>query len=76
MRFLHSLTQKSGISPTGDDFRLFSPSYFYIDAIPVSIATTEILFIAATAIVSTSLAAFIAARKVSEAKPSEVFRNE
>jgi lipoprotein-releasing system permease protein len=76
MRLLHSLTQKSGISPTGDDFRLFSPSYFYIDAIPVSITVAEVLFIAATAIASTSLAAFIAARRVSEAKPSEVFRNE
>ncbi|PKL06836.1 MAG: hypothetical protein CVV53_02185 [Spirochaetae bacterium HGW-Spirochaetae-9] len=76
MRFLHSLTQKFGILPTGEDFRLFSPSYFYIDAIPVSITAAEIIFIAATAIASTSLAAFFAARRVSEAKPSEVFRNE
>lgn len=76
MRFFNSLIQKFGSSPSGDDFRLFSPSYFYIDAIPVSITMAEILFIAATAIASTSLAAFIAARKVSEAKPSEVFRNE
>ncbi len=76
MRLFQSLIQKFGASPSVEDFRLFSPSYFYIDAIPVSITMAEILFIAATAIASTSLAAFFAARKVSEAKPSEVFRNE
>ncbi|MCE1196969.1 ABC transporter permease, partial [bacterium] len=58
------------------DFRLFSPAYFYIDKIPVSISAPELLFIAATAVASTVLAAFSAASKVSDAKPSEVFRNE
>jgi lipoprotein-releasing system permease protein len=65
-----------GLGSGGGDYRLFSPSYFYIDKIPVSISAPELLFIAATAIASTVLAAFSAASKVSEAKPSEVFRNE
>ena len=65
-----------GLGSGSGDFRLFSPSYFYIDKIPVSISAPELLFIAATAIASTVLAALSAASKVSEAKPSEVFRNE
>lgn len=65
-----------GLGSGSGDYRLFSPSYFYIDKIPVSISAPELLFIAGTAIASTVLAAFSAASKVSEAKPSEVFRNE
>lgn len=65
-----------GLGSGAGDYRLFSPSYFYIDKIPVSISAQELLFIAATAAASTVLAAFSAASKVSEAKPSEVFRNE
>ncbi|HWR10933.1 MAG TPA: ABC transporter permease [Rectinemataceae bacterium] len=76
LRFFSSLLGALGLSASNSDFRLFSPSYFYIDAIPVSITTAEIIFIALTAIASTGMAALIAARKVSEAKPSEVFRNE
>ena len=76
LRSLSSLLGKAGLMAPSSDFRLFSPAYFYIDAIPVSISTAELLFIAFTAIASTGIAAFVAARRVSEAKPSEVLRNE
>jgi len=76
MRSLASLLQGMGITSSGGDYRLFSPAYFYIDAIPVSISSGELLFIAFTAIASTGIAATLASRRVSEAKPSEVFRNE
>lgn len=64
------------IAPTARDFRLFSPAYFYIDAIPVAISGGEITFIASLAILASGLAAVIASRKVLDASPSEVFRNE
>lgn len=76
MRFIASSLASLGLASSGSDFKLFSPSYYYIDAIPVSISAAEIIFIALTAIASTGLAALVAARRISEAKPSEVFRNE
>jgi len=76
MRTVAGLFQKIGIIASSGDYRLFSPAYFYIDAIPVSITSGELLFIAFTAIASTAVAALFASRRVSEAKPSEVFRNE
>lgn len=76
IRFLASIFRGLGLVSSGSDYRFFSPAYYYIEKIPVSISTGELLFIAATAIASTGLAALAAARRVSEAKPSEVFRNE
>ncbi|MDX9826575.1 MAG: FtsX-like permease family protein [Spirochaetia bacterium] len=65
-----------GLSAPGGDYRLFSPAHYYIDRIPVSISGGELAFIAILAVASTGIAAFAAARRVSEASPSEVFRNE
>lgn len=64
------------LSSTARDFRLFSPEYFYIDRIPVAISGGEIIFIAALAVLAAGLAAVIASRKVLDASPSEVFRDE
>ncbi|MDD3981823.1 MAG: FtsX-like permease family protein [Spirochaetia bacterium] len=75
-RALASLAYKIGLSGPGGDYRLFSPAHYYIDRIPVSISAGELAFIAILAIASTGIAAFAAARRVSEASPSEVFRNE
>lgn len=76
LRFFASLLSSLGLAAPGGDFRLFSPSYFYIDKIPVSLPAADILFIALTAAVSAALAAAAAARRVSAARPAEVFRNE
>lgn len=64
------------VAVTDHDFRLFSPAYFYIDKIPVAISPWEIFFIAALAILAAGLAALVASRKVLDATPSEVFRDE
>ncbi len=76
MRAGAGLFRSTGVFSSGGDYRLFSPSYFYIEAIPVSISPAELIFIAFTAVASTAIAALLASKRVSEAKPSEVFRNE
>jgi lipoprotein-releasing system permease protein len=73
---LAALLRWIGLSSPGGDYRLFSPAHYYIDRIPVSISGGELAFIAILAVASTGIAAFAAARRVSEASPSEVFRNE
>lgn len=75
-RALASLASRIGLLAPGGDYRLFSPAHYYIDRIPISISGGELAFIAILAIASTGIAAFAAARRVSEASPSEVFRNE
>jgi lipoprotein-releasing system permease protein len=75
-RALVSLANQLGLSAPGGEYRLFSPAHYYIDRIPVAISGGELAFIVLLAIVSTGIAAFAAARRVSEASPSEVFRNE
>jgi len=65
-----------GLRNGGGDYRLFSPAYFYIDKIPVDISSGEIVFIACLAVASTGISAILASRRVSEAIPFEVLRNE
>jgi len=76
LRAFYSLLTAVGLSSPKGDFRLFSPAYFYIEAIPVSISFAELLYIAMVAIASTVMAALLAGRRVSAAKPSEVLRHE
>ncbi len=71
-----ALLRWMGIGGPGGNYRLFSPAHYYIDRIPVSISGGELIFIVALAVASTGIAAFAAARRVSAASPSEVFRNE
>ncbi len=74
LRFAASLLGSG--SRGGDGYRLFSPLYFYLESIPVSITWGELAFIALMALMSTTASAFLASKRVSEARPSEVFRNE
>lgn len=76
LRSFYSLVSALGLSSPKGDFRLFSPAYFYIEAIPVSISFAELFYIAVVAIASTAIAALLAGRRVSAAKPSEVLRHE
>lgn len=76
MRSFSSLLVALGLSSASGDFRLFSPAYFYIEAIPVSISAAELIYIVFVAIASTGMASFFAGRRVSAAKPSEVLRHE
>jgi lipoprotein-releasing system permease protein len=76
VRFLAELAGKLGIGSGGGDYRLFSPAYYYLESIPASITGGEIALIAVLAVASTTLSALAASSRVSQAKPSEVLRNE
>lgn len=60
----------------GRAFEIFSPSYFYITRVPVSLVYKEVLFIALSGALSAVLAALAACSKFSRIMPSEVLRNE
>ena len=76
LRSISSLLSTIGLFSSKGDFRLFSPAYYYLSAIPISISLAELLYISAVAVASTGLAALFAGRRVSAAKPSEVLRHE
>jgi lipoprotein-releasing system permease protein len=76
LRFLAGILSRAGTGAGAQDYRLFSPASYYIEKIPVHMSAGELLFIAFLAIASTTIAARAASRRVSEARPSEVFRNE
>jgi lipoprotein-releasing system permease protein len=61
---------------SGGDFRVFSPQYFYLMEVPVSVLFPETFFITAAAIASAAAAAAAAARRISRLAPSEVLRYE
>lgn len=57
-------------------FSLFSPEYFYMDSIPVRIFFNEVLFVFIFGLFSATAASWIASRKITALKPSEVLRYE
>lgn len=70
----HALTAPS--APGGSLFTLFSTSYFYMTEIPSRIVYSEVLLVGLFALLSSTLAALAASRKVSEIRPAEVLRYE
>ncbi len=59
-----------------EDFAIFSPQVFYIKDIPARLVPSEILFISLFAILSASLAAWLASARSIKIKPAEVLRYE
>ena len=57
-------------------YDMFSLQSYYLEKIPVDISAGEIAFIACLAIASTAISAILASRRVSDAVPFEVLRNE
>lgn len=57
-------------------FSLFSPEYFYMEAIPVRIFFIEVLFVFVFGLFSATAASWIASRKITALKPAEVLRYE
>ena len=57
-------------------FSIFSPKYFYIDAVPVRIFFNEVFLVFLFGVFSASFAASVAARKILTLKPAEVLRYE
>jgi ABC-type transport system, involved in lipoprotein release, permease component len=62
--------------PPGQAFTLFSPEYFYMDAIPVRIQFPEVLFVFLFGSLSAAFAAWLASRAITKLKPAEVLRYE
>jgi len=60
----------------GDEFRVFSPKYFYLMEVPVRVLYPETFFVTAGAIAAAATAAAAAARRISGLAPSEVLRYE
>lgn len=58
------------------DFTIFSPTYFYIDSVPVRIFFGEVFIVFLFGVFSAGCAAFIASRKILTLKPAEVLRYE
>jgi lipoprotein-releasing system permease protein len=67
-----ALSARDGREP----FTLFSSTYFYMTEIPSRIVYSEVLIVALFALLSATLAAVAASRKVSEIRPAEVLRYE
>jgi lipoprotein-releasing system permease protein len=63
-------------SISGDEFRVFSPQYFYLMEVPVRVLFPETLFVVAAAIASAAAAAASASRRIAHLAPAEVLRYE
>ncbi len=59
-----------------NNFRVFSPQYFYLLEVPVRVLFPETFFITVAAIASSAVAAATAAGRVSHLAPAEVLRYE
>lgn len=59
-----------------DEFRVFSPKYFYLMEVPVRVLYPETFMVTAAAISAAAAAAAAAARRISGLAPSEVLRYE
>lgn len=60
----------------GEGVRVFSPSYFYLEGIPLSVSIWEVILVAFGAVGIAVLAARIAAGAVIRIRPMELLRNE
>ncbi len=61
---------------TAASYQIFSPSYFYIQNVPVKILFHEVFFIFLFALFSSTTAAWTAAAKISDFNPAEILRYE
>ena len=55
---------------------IFSPAVFYIEKVPAEVYFPEALFIMAFAVLCSLLAAYFASKRVTDADPAEIMRNE
>lgn len=59
-----------------DDFSIFSRRVFYMDSVPTVITFFECCYIALFGLVSSSIAALVATKKILNLKPQEILRHE
>jgi len=69
------LVSGTGAAPTGA-FSIFSPAYFYLDEVPAVIVPAEVVAIVIFAVLSATVAALVASRRVSSIAPAAVLRYE
>lgn len=65
-----------GAPPPPGSFTIFSPAYFYLEEVPAVIVPAEVAGIVAFAVLSSTIAAYAASRRVSSISPAEVLRYE
>ena len=70
--FVSSIAENSD----GSNFAIFNKMYFYMEEVPTKIFFNELFFIFLFALVSSTLAAWIATKKVIEICPAEILRYE
>jgi lipoprotein-releasing system permease protein len=61
---------------SGRHFALFSPTYFYLDEVPSRVLFPEVLGIFLFAVLSSTLAAYVASVRTARIRPAAVFRFE
>jgi lipoprotein-releasing system permease protein len=76
VNFLASMASRIAGGLGGDEFRFFSPQYFYLMEVPVRVLYPETFFVTAAAIAAAVTAAAAAARRISGLAPAEVLRYE
>ena len=74
-QWIVGLVTGSGDGATGA-FSIFSPAYFYLDEVPAVIVPVEVMAIVIFAILSATIAAWVASRRVSSIAPAAVLRYE
>ncbi len=65
-----------GTAPAPGAFTIFSPTYFYLEEVPAILVPIEVAGIVAFAVVSATVAAFAASRRVSSISPADALRYE
>lgn len=63
-------------SRSADSFSLFSPEYFYLEAVPVRIFLPETVFVFLFGVLSSTIASWMACSVLVTLKPAEVLRYE
>ncbi len=61
---------------SGGNFRIFSPSYFYIEKVPSRILPGELVFISLVSFLSAAISSYVASMRISSLRPREVLYNE
>jgi lipoprotein-releasing system permease protein len=74
-QWMVSLLSARGDATTGA-FSIFSPAYFYIREVPAVVVPVEVAAIVLFAVLSATVAAYVASHRVSAIAPAEVLRYE
>ncbi len=71
-----SVFSGSGNGSNAAGFSIFSPTYFYLNEVPVKIYVWETMGIVASGILISLAASYFASKRILSVKPSEILRNQ